>query len=80
MRRFLRPGHDLARERLKRDLFQFNKVRESGDRTRCLWRARCYQPHRRLGLGAFGLPLPGLRCLLGIACNASWESDLRNGV
>ena len=27
MRRFLRPGHDPARERLKRDLFQFNKVR-----------------------------------------------------
>ncbi|XP_015418774.1 PREDICTED: lethal(2) giant larvae protein homolog 2 isoform X9 [Myotis davidii] len=25
MRRFLRPGHDPARERLKRDLFQFNK-------------------------------------------------------
>lgn len=27
MRRFLRSGHDPARERLKRDLFQFNKVR-----------------------------------------------------
>uniref|UniRef100_A0A8C6RVS6 LLGL2 scribble cell polarity complex component n=1 Tax=Nannospalax galili TaxID=1026970 RepID=A0A8C6RVS6_NANGA len=26
MRRFLRTGHDPARERLKRDLFQFNKV------------------------------------------------------
>lgn len=26
MRRFLRPGHDPVRERLKRDLFQFNKV------------------------------------------------------
>ncbi|XP_074870514.1 LLGL scribble cell polarity complex component 2 isoform X2 [Carettochelys insculpta] len=25
MRRFLRPGHDPVRERLKRDLFQFNK-------------------------------------------------------
>lgn len=31
MRRFLRPGHDPARERLKRDLFQFNKVRGLGD-------------------------------------------------
>ncbi|XP_021562283.1 lethal(2) giant larvae protein homolog 2 [Carlito syrichta] len=30
MRRFLRPGHDLARERLKRDLFQFNKTVEHG--------------------------------------------------
>lgn len=30
MRRFLRPGHDPARERLKRDLFQFNKVRGAG--------------------------------------------------
>lgn len=29
MRRFLRSGHDPARERLKRDLFQFNKVRGS---------------------------------------------------
>lgn len=26
MRRFLRTGHDPVRERLKRDLFQFNKV------------------------------------------------------
>lgn len=26
MRRFLRPGHDPVRERLKRELFQFNKV------------------------------------------------------
>lgn len=26
MRRFLRSGHDPAREILKRDLFQFNKV------------------------------------------------------
>lgn len=32
MRRFLRPGHDPARERLKRDLFQFNKVREARGR------------------------------------------------
>ena len=32
MRRFLRPGHDPARERLKRDLFQFNKVRGAGGR------------------------------------------------
>lgn len=31
MRRFLRPGHDPARERLKRDLFQFNKVRGTWD-------------------------------------------------
>ncbi|XP_047613234.1 LLGL scribble cell polarity complex component 2 isoform X5 [Phacochoerus africanus] len=30
MRRFLRPGHDPARERLKRDLFQFNKTVEHG--------------------------------------------------
>uniref|UniRef100_A0A8D0L675 LLGL scribble cell polarity complex component 2 n=1 Tax=Sphenodon punctatus TaxID=8508 RepID=A0A8D0L675_SPHPU len=30
MRRFLRPGHDLVRERLKRDLFQFNKTVEHG--------------------------------------------------
>lgn len=26
MRRFLRPGHDPVREKLKRDLFQFHKV------------------------------------------------------
>ncbi|OXB76961.1 UNVERIFIED_CONTAM: hypothetical protein H355_014783, partial [Colinus virginianus] len=26
MRRFLRPGHDPVRERLKRELFHFNKV------------------------------------------------------
>lgn len=32
MRRFLRTGHDPARERLKRDLFQFNKVRGEGGR------------------------------------------------
>uniref|UniRef100_A0A2I2YRC5 LLGL scribble cell polarity complex component 2 n=1 Tax=Gorilla gorilla gorilla TaxID=9595 RepID=A0A2I2YRC5_GORGO len=30
MRRFLRPGHDPVRERLKRDLFQFNKTVEHG--------------------------------------------------
>ncbi|KAM3846612.1 LLGL scribble cell polarity complex component 2 isoform 1-T4 [Vipera latastei] len=30
MRRFLRPGHDTVRERLKRDLFQFNKTVEHG--------------------------------------------------
>ncbi|XP_023600503.1 lethal(2) giant larvae protein homolog 2 isoform X7 [Myotis lucifugus] len=30
MRRFLRSGHDPARERLKRDLFQFNKTVEHG--------------------------------------------------
>uniref|UniRef100_A0A670HZH8 LLGL scribble cell polarity complex component 2 n=1 Tax=Podarcis muralis TaxID=64176 RepID=A0A670HZH8_PODMU len=30
MRRFLRPGHDPIRERLKRDLFQFNKTVEHG--------------------------------------------------
>uniref|UniRef100_A0A8C6RWM7 LLGL scribble cell polarity complex component 2 n=1 Tax=Nannospalax galili TaxID=1026970 RepID=A0A8C6RWM7_NANGA len=30
MRRFLRTGHDPARERLKRDLFQFNKTVEHG--------------------------------------------------
>lgn len=31
MRRFLRTGHDPARERLKRDLFQFNKVSGEGE-------------------------------------------------
>ena len=36
MRRFLRPGHDPARERLKRDLFQFNKVRGAGGRRPCM--------------------------------------------
>uniref|UniRef100_A0A8C2Y5J0 LLGL scribble cell polarity complex component 2 n=1 Tax=Coturnix japonica TaxID=93934 RepID=A0A8C2Y5J0_COTJA len=30
MRRFLRPGHDPVRERLKRELFQFNKTVEHG--------------------------------------------------
>ncbi|XP_067403662.1 LLGL scribble cell polarity complex component 2 isoform X2 [Emydura macquarii macquarii] len=30
MRRFLRPGYDPVRERLKRDLFQFNKTVEHG--------------------------------------------------
>lgn len=37
MRRFLRTGHDPARERLKRDLFQFNKVRGKGGRGNLAW-------------------------------------------
>lgn len=58
MRRFLRSGHDPARERLKRDLFQFNKVRGS---------TALATPHR-LGLGhSGGLHLHGVlpgRCRL----------------